>query len=494
MSTVSNTGENAETSVVGRAPKQLFVGGRWVDAEHETTFEVLDPSTGDPLCAVADASPADGRAALDAAVAAQPSFAATSPRDRADMLTRAFDLLHERIDDLALLMTLEMGKPLAEARGEIAYAAEFLRHFAGEAVRIDGGFQVAPTGAARFLVSKQPVGPCLLITPWNFPMAMGTRKIGPAIAAGCTSVVKPAHQTPLSMLALVDILREAGVPDGVVNVVTTSKPNDLMEPLIRSGLARKLSFTGSTKVGKVLLEQCAEKVLRTSMELGGNAPFIVFEDADLDEAVEGAVAAKMRNMGEACTAANRVYVHQEIIEEFGAKLAERLATLTVGRGTEDGIRVGPLIDDAAQQKVIELVGDAVAQGARVLTGGAAPEGVGFFYPPTVLIDVPRTARMADEEIFGPVAPLTSFKDEAEVINAANDTEFGLVSYVFTNDLRRAVRVAEAIETGMVGLNQGVVSNPAAPFGGVKQSGLGREGGAVGIDEFLEVKYIGIAMG
>ncbi|MCW2756858.1 MAG: succinate-semialdehyde dehydrogenase [Nocardioidaceae bacterium] len=480
-------------AVVQDVPKQLWIGGTWRDADPAATFEVLDPATGEPLCSVADASPADGQAALAAAVAAQADFAATSPRERADMLTRAFDLLHERIDDLALLMTLEMGKPLAEARGEITYAAEFLRHFAGEAVRIDGGYQVAPAGGARFLVTRQPVGPCLLVTPWNFPMAMGTRKLGPAIAAGCTSVIKPAHQTPLSMLALVDILREAGVPDGVVNLVTTTEPNAVMEPLIRSGLARKLSFTGSTKVGKVLLEQCAEKVLRTSMELGGNAPFIVFEDADLDEAVEGAIAAKMRNMGEACTAANRIYVHDEVIEEFGTRLAAKMAALTVGPGTDDGVRVGPLIDDAAQQKVTDLVADAVAQGARVLTGGTTPEGKGYFYPPTVLTDVPRTARMADEEIFGPVAPLTAFKDEAEVVEAANDTEFGLVSYVFTNDLRRALRVAESIETGMVGLNQGVVSNPAAPFGGVKESGLGREGGSTGIDEFLETKYVGIAL-
>ncbi len=492
--TSTASGAVDEAEVVSEVPRQLYVGGRWVDAEDGATFEVLDPSTRDVLCSVADASPADGRAALDAAVAAQPGFAATSPRERADMLMRAFDLIHERIDELALLMTLEMGKPLAEAKGEIAYAADFLRHFAGEAVRIDDGYQTAPAGGARFLVAKQPVGPCLLITPWNFPMAMGTRKIGPAIAAGCTSVIKPAHQTPLSMLALVEILAEAGVPDGVVNVVTTTHANDVMEPLIRSGLARKLSFTGSTKVGRILLEQCAEKVLRTSMELGGNAPFIVFEDADLDEAVDGAVAAKMRNMGEACTAANRIYVHEEIIEEFGTMLSERMAALTVGRGTDAGVRVGPLIDDVAQRKVAELVGDAVSQGARVLTGGTAPEGDGFFFSPTVLTDVPRTARMSDEEIFGPVAPLTPFKDEAEAIEAANDTEFGLVSYVFTNDLRRALRVAEAIETGMVGLNQGVVSNPAAPFGGVKQSGLGREGGSLGIEEFLEVKYVGIPLG
>jgi succinate-semialdehyde dehydrogenase/glutarate-semialdehyde dehydrogenase len=482
-----------ETHVVGAVEKRLFIDGKWVDASQGRTFDVVDPSTGTALCAVADASPADGRAALDAAVAAQPAFAATSPRARADMLTRAFELLHERIDDLALLMTLEMGKPLAEARGEIAYAAEFFRHFAGEAERIDGGYQTAPAGGSRFMITRQPVGPCLLITPWNFPMAMGTRKLGPAIAAGCTSVIKPAHQTPLSMLALMDILAEAGVPAGVVNCITAMDAGAVTEPLIRSGLARKLSFTGSTRVGRLLLEQCAEKILRTSLELGGNAPLIVFEDADLDEAVAGAIAAKMRNMGEACTAANRMYVHSSVIDEFGRRLAERMAALPVGRGTDDGIQVGPLIDEAALKKVESLVADAVDRGATVLTGGSAPAADGYFYPPTVLTGVPRDAAMADQEIFGPVAPLTPFDSEAEVVAAANDTEYGLVSYVFTNDLRRALRVAEALETGMVGLNQGVVSNPAAPFGGIKQSGLGREGGAVGIDEFLETKYVGIAM-
>ncbi|HEY0687455.1 MAG TPA: NAD-dependent succinate-semialdehyde dehydrogenase [Kribbella sp.] len=484
---------DAEAKVVDGVAKQLFIDNRWVDACGGATFDVLDPSTGQTLCSVADASPADGRAALDAAVAAQASFAATSPRERADMLTKAFELLHERIDELALLMTLEMGKPLAEARGEIAYAAEFFRHFAGEAVRIDGGYQTAPAGNARFLIARQPVGPCLLITPWNFPMAMGTRKLGPAIAAGCASVIKPAHQTPLSMLALMDILAEAGVPAGAVNCVTAMDANGVMEPLIRSGSARKLSFTGSTRVGRLLLEQSAEKVLRTSLELGGNAPFIVFEDADLDEAVDGAIAAKMRNMGEACTAANRIFVQESVLDEFGRRLAAKMAAMTVGRGTSDGVKVGPLIDAAALEKVSSLVADAVERGAKVLTGGGVAVGKGYFYLPTVLTGVPRDARMSDEEIFGPVAPLTSFKDEAEAIAAANDTEYGLVAYVFTNDLRRALRVAESIETGMVGLNQGVVSNPAAPFGGVKQSGLGREGGAVGIDEFLETKYIGIAL-
>ncbi|OBB75276.1 NAD-dependent succinate-semialdehyde dehydrogenase [Mycobacterium sp. 852014-52144_SCH5372336] len=482
-----------ERHVIETVDKRLFVDGKWIDSSGGRTFDVVDPATGHLLCAVADATPADARAALDAAVAAQREFAATPPRARADMLMAAFELLHTRVDDLALLMTLEMGKPLAEARGEIAYAAEFFRHFAEEATRIDGGYQTAPAGGARFLIARQPVGPCLLITPWNFPMAMGTRKLGPAIAAGCTSVIKPAHQTPLTMLALMGILDEAGVPAGAVNCITAMDANAVTEPLIRSGLARKLSFTGSTRVGRILLEQCAEKVLRTSMELGGNAPFIVFADADLDEAVDGAMAAKMRNMGEACTAANRMFVHASVIDEFGRRLAERMAALRVGRGTEEGVNVGPLVDDAALHKVQDLVDDAVGRGARVLTGGTTVSGDGYFYSPTVLTGVPRDARMSGEEIFGPVAPLTPFETEDDVVAAANDTEYGLVAYVFTNDLRRALRVAEALETGMVGLNQGVVSNPAAPFGGVKQSGLGREGGSVGIDEFLETKYVGIAL-
>ena len=474
-------------------PKQLFIGGDWVDAADGKTFDVVNPATGEVLCQVADGSPEDGVKALDAAVAAQPDFARTTPMQRHEILTKAFQLLHERIDDLARLMTAEMGKPLAEAKGEITYAAEFFRHFAGEALRIDGGYQTAPAGGARFLVSKQPVGPCLLITPWNFPMAMGTRKLGPAIAAGCTSVIKPAHQTPLSMLALVDILREAGLPDGVVNCVNAMDSGGVMEPLIKSGKARKLSFTGSTKVGKILLGQCADKVLRTSMELGGNAPFLVFEDADLDEAVAGAMAAKMRNMGEACTSANRIYVHESVIDEFGRRMAEKMGALTVGDGAVEGTQVGPLIDQAAQDKVSELVEDAIAKGAEVLTGGKAHDGDGYFYPPTVLTGVSPDARMAAEEIFGPVAPLTPFSTEEEAVAAANDTQYGLVSYVYTNDLRRSLRVAEAIESGMVGLNMGVVSNPYAPFGGIKESGLGREGGSVGIDEFLEVKYVGITL-
>ena len=482
-----------ERAVVRSVPKQLYVDGGWVDARGGDTFDVVDPSTGRVLCQVADAAPEDGAAALAAAVAAQESFARVAPRARADMLMRAFELLHERVEQLALLMTLEMGKPLAESRSEVVYAAEFLRHFAEEAVRINGGYQTAPAGGARLLVTKQPVGPCLLITPWNFPMAMGTRKLGPAIAAGCTSVLKPAPQTPLSMLALGAVLDEAGVPDGVVNIVPTTRAREVMEPLIRSGDARKLSFTGSTAVGRSLLEQCAEKVLRTSMELGGNAAFIVFPDADLDAAVDGALQAKMRNSGEACTAANRLYVHREVIDAFGARLSRRMAELPMGRGVVEGVRVGPMIDATAQRKIEALVQDAVDRGAEVLTGGVLPGTEGFFYPPTVLTGVPEDARMRHEEIFGPVAPLTAFDSEEEVVRMANDTEYGLVNYLFTNDLRRALRMAESLDAGMIGVNQGVVSNPAAPFGGVKASGLGREGGPAGIEEFLETKYVGIAL-
>jgi succinate-semialdehyde dehydrogenase/glutarate-semialdehyde dehydrogenase len=481
-----------EEKVVGSVQSGLFIGGAWRPAESGATFAVEDPSTGRVLAQVADASPADGMQALEAAAKAQAGWAAVPPRERSDILRRAYDLLLERKEDLALLMTLEMGKPLSEARGEIVYAAEFFRWFSEEAVRIDGGFAVAPNGQGRLLVMREPVGPCLLITPWNFPMAMGTRKIGPAIAAGCTMVVKPAEQTPLSLLALAGIMQEAGLPDGVLNVVTTSDPAPVMEPMIRDGRARKLSFTGSTAVGRKLLEQCADQVMRTSMELGGNAPFVVFEDADLDVAVEGAMQAKMRNIGEACTAANRFYVHSSVAGEFARRLGERMAALPIGRGVEDGVVVGPLIDSDARDKVASLVDDAVRRGAEVVVGGASLDGEGYFYPPTVLTNVPEDAVMRHEEIFGPVAPIATFETEEEAIAAANDTEFGLVSYVFTRDLDRAFRVCERLETGMIGLNQGIVSNPAAPFGGVKQSGLGREGGRLGIDEFLETKYVAIA--
>lgn len=481
----------AERAAIDTVPTGLFIGGRWRSAA--ATMPVLDPATGQRLCSVADAAPGDGLAALDAAAAAQASWARTAPRERSEILMRAHRLLLDDTDRLALIATLEMGKPLAEARGEIAYAAEFFRWFAEEAVRLDGGYMPAPAGGARFLVTRQPVGPSLLITPWNFPMAMGARKIGPALAAGCTSVVKPAEQTPLCTLALAEILRTAGVPDGVVNVVTTADPGRLMTPLIHDQRSRKLSFTGSTAVGKQLLEQCARTVMRTSMELGGNAPFLVFEDADLDEAVEGALAAKMRNIGQACTAANRFFVQRGVLAEFADRLAARMSALPMGRGTEPGVVVGPLIDDAAVTKVTELVADARARGARVLTGGEPAAGPGNFYPATVLVDVPDDARICHTEVFGPVASITAFDTETEALDRANDTPYGLVGYVYTESLRRGLRVCEALETGMVGLNQGVVSNPAAPFGGVKESGLGREGGPTGIDEFLEIKYIGVPL-
>ncbi|GAA2841598.1 NAD-dependent succinate-semialdehyde dehydrogenase [Kribbella solani] len=482
---------SSEREVVEACPAELFIAGKWVAASGGRTLAVEDPATGATLREVADASPADGLAALDAAVAAQTDWAATAPRDRGEILRRTYELMTERADDLALLMTLEMGKPVAESKGEIAYAAEFFRWFAEEAVRIDGGYQVAPNGAGRFLVMRQPVGPCLLITPWNFPAAMGARKIGPAVAAGCTMVIKPAAQTPLSMLKLAELMAEAGLPAGVLNVVTTTDAGGVMEPLIRDGRARKLSFTGSTPIGRKLIEQAAGQVLRTSMELGGNAPLLVFEDADLDKAVDGAMLAKMRNGGEACTAANRIYVQSPVMDEFAARLTERMAALKVGRGTKAGVDVGPLIDARQRDKVADLVADAIAQGARTLTGGAIAAGNGYFFQPTVLADVPATARLQKEEIFGPVAPLTAFETEDEAVRMANDTEFGLVSYLFTKDLSRALRVSERLEAGMIGLNQGIVSNPAAPFGGVKQSGLGREGGSVGIDEYLEIKYVAI---
>jgi succinate-semialdehyde dehydrogenase/glutarate-semialdehyde dehydrogenase len=425
-------------------------------------------------------------------VAAQAGWAATAPRDRGEIRRAAFEAVTARADDFALLMTLEMGKPLAESRGEVVYGAEFLRWFSEEAVRIGGRWSTSPNGATRLMTTKQPVGPTLMITPWNFPLAMGTRKIGPALAAGCTMVVKPASQTPLTMLLLAQVLAECGVPDGVLNVVTTSSTGKVMEPLIRDPRLRKLTFTGSTPVGKVLVEQSAEQLLRMSMELGGNAPFLVFEDADLDRAVEGAMLAKMRNMGEACTAANRFLVHESVAEEFTARLAKRMGELTVGRGTEDGVTVGPLIDAKARDKVTELLADATERGATVLTGGQPVDGAGYFFAPTVLSDVPVDARLMKEEIFGPVAPVSTFATDEEALTRANDTEYGLVAYAFTKDLSRMLKVSESLEFGMVGINQGIVSNPAAPFGGVKHSGFGREGGFEGIEEYLEIKYVGIA--
>jgi succinate-semialdehyde dehydrogenase/glutarate-semialdehyde dehydrogenase len=483
---------DSEKSLLASVPTGLFIGGTWRGAAGGATLEVEDPATGEVLTSVADASVEDGRAALDAAVAAQAGWAATAPRDRGEILRAAFEAVTARADDFALLMTLEMGKPLAESRGEVVYGAEFLRWFSEEAVRIGGRWSTSPNGATRLMTTKQPVGPTLMITPWNFPLAMGTRKIGPALAAGCTMVVKPASQTPLTMLLLAQVLAECGVPDGVLNVVTTSSTGKVMEPLIRDPRLRKLTFTGSTPVGKVLVEQSAEQLLRMSMELGGNAPFLVFEDADLDRAVEGAMLAKMRNMGEACTAANRFLVHESVAEEFTARLAKRMGELTVGRGTEDGVTVGPLIDAKARDKVTELLADATERGATVLTGGQPVDGAGYFFAPTVLSDVPVDARLMKEEIFGPVAPVSTFATDEEALTRANDTEYGLVAYAFTKDLSRMLKVSESLEFGMVGINQGIVSNPAAPFGGVKHSGFGREGGFEGIEEYLEIKYVGIA--
>jgi succinate-semialdehyde dehydrogenase/glutarate-semialdehyde dehydrogenase len=482
---------DSERAVVDPVPKGLLIGGKWREATGGRTLPVEDPATGQSLCEVADATPDDGQAALDAAATTQALWAAHPPRERGEILRRAFEMVTAQADDLALLMTLEMGKPLAESRAEVAYGADFLRWFSEEAVRIRGEYATAPSGKGRLLTMRQPVGPCILITPWNFPLAMATRKIAPAIAAGCTMVLKPAAQTPLCSLAFARILEAAGLPDGVLNVITTSTSGKVMEPLIRDPRSRKLSFTGSTEVGKKLIEQSAEQVLRVSMELGGNAPFLVFEDADLDAAVDGAMLAKMRNMGEACTSANRFHVAASVAGDFAERLAARMAALKVGRGTETDSQVGPLIDSAGRAKVEELVADATASGARVLVGGKAVAGEGYFYEPTVLAGVPAAARVLREEIFGPVAPVSEFSTEEEAIAAANDTEFGLVAYVFTRDLERAFRVVEKLQTGMVGLNQGIVSNAAAPFGGVKHSGFGREGGSEGIREYLEVKYVAV---
>jgi succinate-semialdehyde dehydrogenase / glutarate-semialdehyde dehydrogenase len=482
-----------EQTVIDNVEKHLYVGGEWIDATEGRTLPVEDPATGEALCEVADATPEDAKRALDAAVEMQAEWAAVPPIERGEILRRAFEKLVERADELALLMTLEMGKPIAESKAEIAYAAEFFRWFAGEATRIHGQFNMSGNGVGRVLTLKQPVGPCVQITPWNFPMAMGTRKIGPAIAAGCTMVMKPASQTPLSMLALAQILEKAGLPGGVLNIVTSSSSGKTMEPLIRDPRTRKLSFTGSTEVGRMLLEQASEQILKVSMELGGNAPFLIFEDADLDAAVEGALVAKMRNIGEACTSANRFHVAEPVAEEFAKRLADRMGNLKIGRGTEDDVKVGPLINQDAVDKVSELVEDARSKGATVVVGGHELDGRGYFYEPTVLGDVSPDARVLSEEIFGPVAPVTSFESEEDAIKAANNTEYGLVAYVFTSNFKRAIRVIEGLDTGMIGLNQGMVSNAAAPFGGVKASGVGREGGFEGIEEYLETKYVAVNM-
>jgi len=477
-----------ETAVLEQVPTGLFIGGEWVQAEGGRTFDVHDPATNAVIRTIADASPADGIRALDAAVAAQESWAATPPRVRSDILRRAWELLQERKEDAALLMTLEMGKPLAEARGEVAYGGEFLRWFSEEAVRISGRYGLNPEGTGRMVVSQRPVGPSFFITPWNFPLAMATRKIAPALAAGCTVVIKPPALTPLSTIFFVKLLEEAGLPKGVVNVVATTTSSKVSGPIIADPRLRKLSFTGSTEVGRALIAQAAEGVLRVSMELGGNAPFVVFEDADLDKAVEGAMAAKFRNIGQACTAANRFIVHESIAEQFADRITERVTAMKIGRGTEDGVTIGPLIDGAAVAKAVELVTDAVQRGATVRTGGQAVAGEGTFFEPTVVTEVAAGSDILREEIFGPVLAIATFRDEDEAVRLANDTEYGLVSYVFTQDLARGHRMIDRLETGMMGLNVGVVSNAAAPFGGVKQSGVGREGGFEGIHEYLSTKY------
>jgi len=474
-----------------QVPTDLFVGGGWVPASSGARFDVVDPATGTVIATVANGDVADAIGAVDAAEAAGAGWAATPPRQRAELLRRAFELMTEQAEDLAHLVSLENGKALSDARGEVAYAAEFFRWYSEEAVRATGSVMTAPSGANRILVVQQPVGICVLVTPWNFPAAMATRKIGPALAAGCTVVLKPASDTPLTALAMAKILAEAGVPNGVVNVIPSRHSGTVVSAMLHDPRVRKLSFTGSTEVGRLLLAEAAHQVVNTSMELGGNAPFLVFADADLDAAIEGAMVAKMRNAGEACTAANRFYVEAGIAEEFSARLAARMSALLVGPGVQETTQVGPLINEDAVAKVAGLVQAAIDEGASAVVGGGRRPGAGFYFEPTVLVNVRPDAAILGEEIFGPVAPVVTFETEAQAIALANSTEYGLVAYVYTGDLSRGLRVSEALEFGMVGLNRGLVSDPAAPFGGVKQSGIGREGGHDGMLDYLESKYIAV---
>jgi succinate-semialdehyde dehydrogenase/glutarate-semialdehyde dehydrogenase len=477
-----------EERVVASVPMGLLIGGEWRHARSGSELKVEDPATGEVIATVADAGPEDAMDALEAASRAQASWAATAPRFRAEILRSAYELIMARQDDLALLMTLEMGKPVAESKGEVAYAAEFFRWFSEEAVRMKGEYYRSPDGITKVLTSRSPVGPSYLITPWNFPLAMGTRKIGPALAAGCTVILKPAEQTPLCSLALGQILVEAGLPTGVLNIINTSDPGGVTDRLIDDTRLRKLSFTGSTEVGKMLMRSASTNLLRLSMELGGNAPLIVFSDADLDKAIPGAIFAKMRNGGEACTSANRILVHKDLAESFSERLAEELSKMKVARGTVAGAQVGPLIDQDALSKVSGLLEEATSAGGHLLTGGDRVGDKGYFYAPTVITGVPRTARIFREEIFGPVAPIYTFDDDDEAYAVANDTNYGLVSYIFTESFKRVHQAIDALQSGMVGVNQGLVSNAAAPFGGVKHSGFGREGGFEGIQEYLNVKY------
>jgi len=472
-------------------PTGLFIGGKWNSASDGRTIDVVDPATGHVVATVADGSIDDGRAAVDAAADALAGWSATAPRQRAEILRATFARMNERAEELAKLIVIENGKSLADARSEVAYAAEFFRWFSEEAVRVVGDVQTAPSGTNRIMVLRQPIGVCVLVTPWNFPAAMATRKIGPALAAGCTVVLKPASETPLTALAIAQILAEAGAPDGVVNVVPSRRSSAVVAAMLHDPRVRKLSFTGSTEVGQRLLREAADGVVSAAMELGGNAPFIVFDDADLDAAVTGAMLAKMRNGGEACTAANRFYVQRGVHDEFATRFSQAMRTITMGPGLDPSMQLGPMVNAAGRGKVVELVADAVARGATIVTGGESPSGPGFFYPPTVLTQVGHDATILAEEIFGPVAPIVSFDDESEVVAAANSTPYGLVAYVYTADLSRALRVSEALEFGMVGVNRALVSDPAAPFGGVKHSGLGREGGHDGLLEYLESKYLAL---
>ena len=475
--------------LLASVPTGLWIGGE--ERAAASTFDVLNPATDEVLIAVANADAADAITALDAACAVQDSWAATPARERGEILRSVFEMIIDRADDFATLMTLEMGKVLPESMGEVKYGAEFFRWFAEEAVRIHGRYTPSPAGTGRIVVTKQPVGPCYAITPWNFPLAMGTRKIGPALAAGCTMIVKPAQETPLTMMLLAKLIGEAGLPKGVLSVLPSNQPREVTTALIEDGRLRKMSFTGSTGVGKALIKQSADALLRTSMELGGNAPLVVFDDADVDAAVEGAMLAKMRNGGEACTAANRLYVANALLDDFTDKFIKRMGEMTIGNGLDPSTKLGPLVNPKQVQSVQELVDDAVEKGAKVAIGGQAPGGPGNFFPATVLVDVPSNARILKEEVFGPVAPIVGFDTEEQGIAAANDTEYGLAAYIFTQSLDRALRVAESVNAGMVGVNRGVISDPAAPFGGVKESGFGREGGFEGIEEYLDIKYIAL---
>ena len=478
-------------NLLANVPTDLWIGGKWRKASDGARFDVIDPATENTVASVASATVEDAKAAVDAAAAAQPGWAAKKPRERGEILRKAFELIMRDAERLAKLITIENGKALSDSRGEVAYAAEFFRWNAEEAVRNLGNMSQAPASGARILVQHKPAGVAVLVTPWNFPAAMATRKIGPALAAGCTVVLKPASDTPLTMLALMPILEEAGVPAGCVNVIPSRSSGKVVSAMLHDPRVRVVSFTGSTEVGRKLLHEAADNVVKPAMELGGNAPFIVFEDADIDAAIEGAMIAKMRNMGEACTAANRFYVHEKVHDEFARKLTAKMASLKMGNGLDDGVALGPLVNKEGLDKVVELVADAVGKGAKVLTGGKAPGGKGFFYPATVLANVPDNAKMLNEEIFGPVASLQTFKSDDEVIKRANDTEYGLVAYLYTKDMSRGLRVSEKLDFGMIGLNRGLVSDPAAPFGGMKQSGIGREGAHEGLMEFLETQYISV---